>query len=642
MCGFAGFLGGQTERESAQHILARMAGTLTHRGPDYNGLWHEGSTGLAHTRLSIIDPSSAGRQPMESASGRYVIAFNGEIYNHLALRSELNAPWRGHSDTETMLAACETWGIVETLKRCSGMFAFALWDRYAQTLTLARDRLGEKPLYYGWQGSGNAATFLFGSELKALRAHPAFVGTVDRNSLALYVRHAYVPSPYSIYHAIHVLRPGHVLTVSLEMRDNAPVAYWSGMECALKEAAMPFSGTREEAVDALEIVLKEAVKQQMVADVPVGAFLSGGIDSSTITALMQAQSTRPIKTFSIGFHEKAYDEAPHAAAIARHLGTDHTELYVTAQEARDVIPNLPSLYDEPFADSSQIPVFLVSALARGQVKVSLSGDGGDELFGGYNRYRFTASAWNHIARIPLPLRSKIAECITRISPSLWDHSMRLLTLNRFKGAGDKIHKIASILHARTIEAVYMQLISQWQAPETIVIGGKEPPTLLTGNRPAMPGLNNIETMMALDMLTYLPDDILTKVDRASMGVSLETRAPFLDPRVVALAWSLPLAYKLRGAETKWALKQVAYRHVPKTLLDRPKMGFGVPIDSWLRNGLREWAESLLNEKRLEEEGYFHPAPIRQKWQEHLSGKRNWQHALWNVLMFQSWLERQRA
>ncbi len=626
MCGFAGFLG-----EIDNAALVRMADAIIHRGPDSSGVWvdEQAQISLAHRRLSILDLSQAGHQPMLSPSGRYVIVFNGEIYNHLELRKELGKSWRGHSDTETLLAGFDVWGIEATIKKNIGMFAFAVWDTQEKTLTIGRDRLGEKPLYYGWQGE----SFLFGSELKALKAHPAFSAEIDRNSLTLFMRHAYVPAPYSIYQNIYKLPPASLLSVSLQNKKSIIKTYWSGAEVALNGIKNSFKGTSEQSVDALEILLKDAIKQQMLADVPLGAFLSGGIDSSTVVALMQAQSARPIKTFTIGFNEEAYNEATHAKAVAKHLGTQHTELYITPQQAMAVIPKLPTLYDEPFADSSQIPTFLVAQLAKQHVTVSLSGDAGDELFCGYNRYKLTASLWNKISILPLPMRKILAGLITQIPPDYWNKVS--------KNLGDKIHKGANTLHSNDINDLYMKFVSQWNEPEELVIGGQEPATLLTGNMPDLAGLNDIEKMMALDMLTYMPDDILAKVDRAAMGVSLETRVPFLDHRVVEFAWQLPMEYKLREGKTKWALREVLYRHVPKELIERPKMGFGVPIANWLRSELRDWAEDLLSEERLTREGYLNPAAIRKKWAEHLSGRRNWQHQLWNVLMFQAWLKEQK-
>ena len=691
MCGFVGFLGGVAspgdQREEA--LLKRMANTITHRGPDDVGDWCDvvQRIGFAHRRLSIVDLSPAGHQPMHSPSGRYVMVFNGEIYNHLNLRRELKIPprpplkkgrefprpntdrtttqstkpssgqvagylpkgegmhfrWRGHSDTETMLAGFEAWGIQNTVERAIGMFAIAVWDRQSCTLTLVRDRIGEKPLYYGWQGDA----FLFGSELKALRAHPAFEGKIDRGALGLYMRHNHIPAPYSIYQGIAKLEPGCLLTMSLQQPEPKILTYWSGVQLAVSGVVNAFAGNVEQAVNELEVLLKDAVRQQMMADVPLGAFLSGGVDSSTVVALMQAQSSRPVKTFTIGFNDHGYNEAVHAKAVATHLGTEHAELYVTAEQAMAVIPRLPSLYDEPFSDSSQIPTFLVSQLAREHVTVSLSGDAGDELFCGYNRYQMTANLWRKLAAVPLPLRKLAARWLTSISPQSWDRLASALAglmprSARLANVGDKLHKGAGVLSSQSAHALYLGLVTHWHDPAAVVIGGHEPPTLLTGNLPALNGLDDVQRMMALDMLTYLPDDILTKVDRAAMGVSLETRVPFLDHRVVEFAWSMPQSMKLRDGQTKWALRQVLYRHVPKALIERPKMGFGVPIDSWLRGPLREWAEDLIDEARLRREGYFYPLPIRQKWAEHLSGKRNWAYHLWDVLMFQAWLAEQSA
>jgi asparagine synthase (glutamine-hydrolysing) len=645
MCGIAGFLTA-AGTDSAEAILSRMADAIRHRGPDDSGVWTDRTAGigLAHRRLSIVDLSPAGHQPMESPSGRYVLVFNGEIYNHPDLRAELVklgaggtavVGWRGHSDTETLLAGFDTWGIIPTIERAVGMFAIAVWDRDSQTLTLVRDRIGEKPLYYGWLGQGEKARFLFGSELKALRVHPDFCAEVNRDALCLFMRHNYIPAPYSIYRNIFKLPPGCSLTVSLRERESKLSAYWSLPQVAETGVASPFAGNAKQAVDELEILLKDAVRQQMMADVPLGAFLSGGIDSSTVVALMQAQSSRPVKTFTIGFNEEGYNEAVHAKAVAKHLGTEHTELYVTPDQALAVIPKLPSLYCEPFADSSQIPTFLVSQLARRHVAVSLSGDAGDELFCGYNRYQMTARVWGKISLLPRPLRRLAAGLITTVPPGVLDKVGGVLSLSRL---GDKLHKGAGLLSSCSAADLYRGMVSHWSDPSGVVLGTCEPVTVLTGAAPELPGLGDVDRMMALDMLSYLPDDILVKVDRAAMGVSLETRVPMLDHRVVEFAWTLPLDYKLHNGMTKWPLRQVLYRHVPRELIERPKMGFGVPIDQWLPGPLREWAESLLSESRLRQEGFFDPAPIRRKWKEHLSGKRNWQYHLWDVLMFQAWLE----
>lgn len=644
MCGFTGFLraSGGIDSSQALDVLHHMANALVHRGPDSEGYWIDPASGigLAHRRLAIVELSPAGAQPMVSSSGRYVLIFNGEVYNHLSLRDalerkgEVAVPWRGHSDTETLLAGCDAWGLEATLQRAIGMFAIALWDRELRTLTLARDRMGEKPLYYGWQGHGGSATFLFGSELSALRRHPAFVADINRDALALYMRHNCIGSENAIYNGIRKLLPGHALTVSIAAPEPEIRAWWCGAEVAARGIAHPFVGSPNEAVTALETLLRDAVGQQMVADVPLGAFLSGGIDSSTVVALMQAQSSRPVRTFSIGFHEQGFNEAEHAKAVAQHLGTDHTELYVTPEQALAVIPKLPTLYSEPFADSSQIPTFLVSQLARQHVTVSLSGDAGDELFCGYTRYRMTAGLWGKVSRLPRPLRRCVASLITSVPPAAWDNLGRIFSISQ---AGEKLHKGAALLDSPSVADLYLGLVSHWINPACVVLGATEPDTVPTGVPSAFSGFGDVERMMALDMLNYLPDDILVKVDRAAMGLSLETRVPMLDHRLVEFAWSLPLEYKLRDGVTKWPLRHVLYRYVPRELIERPKMGFGVPIDHWLRGPLRDWAEDLLDEARLRRDGYFHPAPIRQKWAEHLSGARNWQHHLWSVLMFQAWL-----
>lgn len=643
MCGFAGFLSPYPHEDN---VLISMGQAIYHRGPDDSGIWRDPSSGigLVHQRLSILDLSAAGHQPMLSASGRYYIAFNGEIYNHLELRNELDQQdWRGHSDTETLLSGFDEWGISSTIQRAIGMFSFAVWDKKTNDLILGRDRVGEKPLYYGWHGQGSRASFIFGSELKALRRHPQFVNAIDRASLSLYLRYNCVPSPYSIYKNTSKLPPGCLLTVSLQNKIPKIVPYWSATSCFKAGLLNQRTNARDELVTDLDALLKKVVLQQMVSDVPLGAFLSGGIDSSTIVAIMQTQSERPVKTFSIGFNEMGYNEAVYAKAVAKHIGTEHTELYVLPNQAMDVIPKLPSLYDEPFSDSSQIPTFLVSELAKQHVTVSLSGDGGDELFCGYNRYQMTNSLWNTLRRVPVHLRKIAANGITSISINRWNQMSKLISrTSNYNNFGDKLYKGASVLDAQTIEELYLKLVSHWTEPADLVLNGEEYPTFLTGNQPRLSNFNNIQQMMALDTITYLPDDILTKVDRAAMGVSLETRVPFLDHRLLDFAWRLPMNMKIHDGQGKWILRQVLYKYVPKELIERPKMGFGVPIDNWLRGPLRDWAESLLDESRLRQEGFFNPVPIRQKWAEHLSGKRNWHHHLWDVLMFQAWLEQEQS
>lgn len=647
MCGITGFFdtSKNTDQASFQAIIAHMMGTIRHRGPDDEGEWLDAQSGitLGFRRLSILDLSPTGHQPMFSADDRYVIVFNGEIYNFNQLRSELAGlghSFRGHSDTEIVLASICQWGILETVRRCNGMFAFALWDRREHRLTLVRDRLGIKPLYYGWAGS----VFLFGSELKALKAHPAFPAEIDRGALALYLRYNYIPAPYTIYSGFRKLMPGTLLTLTGNKPGELPEPelYWSARQMAESGVAHPFEGSDQAAVGELDSLLRESIRDRMIADVPLGAFLSGGIDSSTVVALMQVQSRRPIQTFTIGFNESGYDEAGYARGIARHLGTDHTELYVTPQEAQAVIPHLPALFDEPFSDSSQIPTFLISELARRHVTVSLSGDGGDELFGGYNRYTWVQKIWNAMGWLPAPLRSFGSATLDRLPPAAWDGllSNRLIPSRwRFSEPGEKIRKVSEILSAGNPEAVYLDLISHWKDPSAVVRGALEPPTLLTCQdaRARFPDLAS--WMMYTDLVTYLPDDILVKVDRASMGNSLEARVPYLDDhRVVEFAWRLPMKMKIRDGKGKWLLRQVLYQYVPERMLERPKQGFGVPIDAWLKGPLRAWAEALLDKQRLKDEGFFYPEPILQKWQEHLTGKHNWQYHLWDILMFQAWLQ----
>lgn len=622
-----------------------MMGAVFHRGPDSGSCWSDINSGihLGHQRLSIQDLSPAGVQPMHSSSGRYVLAFNGEIYNHLELRGLLgNVHWRGNSDTETLVEAISAWGLKQTLDRTIGMFAISLWDRKDRLLTLARDRLGEKPLYYGWQGNVENRSFLFASDLSAFKVHPAFSADINRGALSLFMRHNCIPAPHSIYNGIYKLKPGCLLNVSLAFPDPKFDTYWSLPQVAEYGVSHPFEGTDIQALNSLESLLLDSVRQQMAADVPLGAFLSGGIDSSIVVALMQAQSSQPVKTFTIGFNEESHNEAVHAKAVAHHLGTDHTDLYVTPQQALDAIPRLATLYSEPFADSSQIPTFLLSHLTRQHVTVSLSGDGGDELFTGYKRYSFASNFWESINSIPLPVRNLAAKGISSFPSTFWNILFSSLnpllpTTLRRANLGDKFLKASQLLSSVSAEDLYLNSISGWQ-PESVVLGGQEPFTYLRGMSLPLEGLSVMQRFMAVDSISYLPDDILVKLDRASMGVSLETRVPLLDHRVVEFAWQLPMHLKFRHGVGKWALREVLYRHVPKTLIDRPKMGFGVPIHNWLRGPLREWAEEMLSDTRLTQEGFFNPVAIREKWSEHLSGKRNWQHQLWSVLMFQAWLD----
>ena len=650
MCGFAGFIQSSTvvPGEGMAALAGAMADTLQHRGPDDRGVWADADHGVAlgHRRLSIIDLSAEGHQPMHSASGRYVIAFNGEIYNFEVLRRELEREgfsWRGHSDTEVMLAAFDRWGVEAALRRFNGMFAFAMWDRAEKLLHLARDRVGEKPLYYGWIGN----TFVFGSQLKALRAHPAWRGEIDRDALATYLRHNYVPAPYSIYRGIAKLRPGQYLKVAADpSRPLMPQAYWSMRDVAEAGVREPLIGTEQALTDELDTLLRDAVKMRMVADVPVGVFLSGGVDSSTVAALMQAQAMSAVKTFSIGFKEEDYDEARYAKAVAAHLGTDHTELYVTPHEAMSVVPRLPEAYDEPFSDSSQIPTLLVSQLARKKVTVSLSGDGGDELFCGYVRYFWGRRVWTQVSRMPYAMRSLGGSALKMLSPDGWNGIFRRMpqfiqSVSGREVTGIRLHKLANVLAMRSPDKFYQGLVSHWSEPNAAVVGGREAATVLSDSN-QWPALDDFTLrMMYFDSVMYLPDDILVKVDRASMAYGLEARVPLLDHRVVEFASRVPLSMKIRNDQGKWLLRQVLHRYVPRELIERPKMGFGIPIDAWLKGPLREWAEELLNERRLREEGFLDPHVVRKKWREHVSGADNWEYALWDVLMFQAWLEKER-
>jgi asparagine synthase (glutamine-hydrolysing) len=649
MCGITGFLGlpERLDQAEAEHTALAMARAIARRGPDSDGAWADPATGIAfgHRRLAILDLSPAGHQPMAAPSGRYVICYNGEIYNHLDLRAELGATgkapaWRGHSDTETLVAGFDAWGIEATITRAVGMFAIAVWDRETRVLSLVRDRMGEKPLYFGWQGQGEARALLFGSELAALRAHPSFEGTIDRRAIVQLMRHSYVGENLTIHEGLSRVQPGEILEISWETPAPREHLYWSGAEVA---AATPRRRmTPEAATDEFEALLLDAVERQMMSDVPLGAFLSGGIDSSAIVGLMTKISARPVHTYSIGFHEKRYNEAEFAKAVAAHLGTDHTELYVGDAELRDVVPQLPSLWDEPFADSSQIPTYLVAKLAREHVTVALSGDGGDELFCGYDRYRQGASMWARLGALPRPLRAGAAAAVQAVPARAWGAVMEPFrpTPQGKETNGQRLHRLADYLAAPDAEALHRLLVSRWRRPEDPVLDTREAPSLLAETLPERGILGDAERMMQLDMLAYLPDDILTKVDRAAMAVSLESRAPLLDHRVVEFAWSLPFDLKVHDGQSKWLLRQVLYRHVPRDLIERPKQGFEVPIGLWLRGALKDWAAALLDPSRLRREGYFDPNTVGRVWQEHLSGHWNHGLALWNVLMFQAWLEHQ--
>lgn len=668
MCGFAGFLSScDIAQDDIKANALRMALSIEHRGPDDAGAWVDAEAGVAlgHRRLSILDLSPAGHQPMHSADGRFVIAFNGEIYNHLELRAELEQippvppfsqggegpyRWRGHSDTETLLACFLAWGVRQTLERTVGMFSLALWDTVERRLYLARDRFGEKPLYYGWvQGA-----FVFGSELKALRCYPGFDNPIDRDVVALYLQYCYVPAPYSIYENIYKLEPGCLLSMTAADVFNSPEQalfaptkhggltierYWSLAEVAAAGLANPLIDERA-ALDELEKTLARAVSQQSIADVPLGAFLSGGIDSSAIVALMQAQSSRQVQTFTIGFEEAGFNEAVYAKDVAKHLGTDHTELYVSAQQSLDVIPKLPQLYCEPFADSSQIPTHLVAKMARQHVTVSLSGDAGDELFGGYNRYFWGKKIWNRLSWLPPAARRGLGSAIHRVPVTTWDALGTVVPgKQQVARLGDKAHKLAHRLkNVNSLDDLYRSLVSEWPADSGVVVGAKRLPTRLDDGGVVAGIIESEHRMMLWDSLTYLPDDILCKVDRAAMGVSLETRVPFLDHRVAELAWRLPLGMKIRDGQGKWALRQVLYRHVPRELIERPKAGFAIPIGQWLLGPLRDWAEALLAPDRLRVQGLLNVELISTVWRQHLAGTHDWTPRLWAVLMLQAWLE----
>ncbi|WP_215353271.1 asparagine synthase (glutamine-hydrolyzing) [Sphingopyxis soli] len=646
MCGIAGFWRPSGLDRHALATLKAMTTAIRRRGPDADGAWVDTDRGVAlgHRRLSIIDLSPGGAQPMESADGRYVIVYNGEIYNFADLRADLEAAgqapgWRGHSDTEVLLAALSAWGLDRTLAALNGMFAFALWDRAEGRLSLARDRMGEKPLYHGWVGQGEQRTLLFASDLAALHAHPAFRPEIDPASVSQLLRFGHVPDPASVYRGVGKLAPGTRLTLSADGGEDAFV-YWDTLsEYARAAGEARFRGDAIEAVDELERLLGNAVLRQSVADVPLGSFLSGGIDSSAVTALLQHNASGPVKSFSIGFSESAYDESPHARAVAAHLGTDHQELIVTPEDALAVIPDLPGIYSEPFADSSQIPTYLVARMAREQVTVALSGDAGDELFAGYNRHVHAHRSWPRLARIPRPLRRLAGRAMTAVSPARWDAAIGPLVARKAVGVGEKMHKAAGVIASRDGDALYATLISVNPDFRELLRHPSEKDGFEGRALEIVAGLPLPDRMMAMDAIHYLPGDILTKVDRAAMAVSLETRVPMLDVDVIRFAWSLPADMKLRDGVSKWPLREMLYRHVPRQLIERPKQGFGVPIHDWLRGPLREWAEGLLFDSAASLDEYFDRPAIAALWQRHLSGAGNHQHRLWPILMFQAWRAR---
>lgn len=637
MCGFAGFLDPARPMGSgdAEAIARNMAAALSHRGPDDQGTWTDGDAGFAvgHQRLSIIDLSTAGHQPMVSASERLVIAYNGEIYNAPEIRSELETKgvaFRGHSDTEVILEGCAAWGMEALLTRLNGMFAFALWDRQDRRLILARDRLGIKPLYFGTQGG----RFFFASELKALGRHPEWRPKVDRRALSALLERGYIPAPLSIYQDISKLRPGHMVSVGPDA-DAVTTCYWNLADTVTSGIAARDTLGEDDALVELESRLRDAVRRRMVSDVPLGAFLSGGIDSSLVVSLMQDQTTRPVKTFSIGFDESAFDEAPFAKQVAQHLGTDHTELYVTAQHALDVVPKLPSMFDEPFADPSQIPTYLVSALARKDVTVALSGDGGDESFAGYNHYFVIDGLEKKLGPLPKPLRKILSAGAGAIGRSgLGAGPSSTQDEKTVRRGRDRWTRIQGVLAAGGFTDLYRKALHHWPNPAAVAgLDGAQP---LEHFALAPPPGNRLDRMQHTDLAAYLPDDILTKVDRASMSVGLEARVPLLDHRVVEWAWHLPQHMKVRGGTRKWALRQILYKYVPSELIERPKKGFGVPVGHWLRGPLRDWAEDLLSERNLKDGGFLDPDAVRVRWDQHLTGKADWTPSLWDALMFEAW------
>ncbi|WP_247648441.1 asparagine synthase (glutamine-hydrolyzing) [Pseudodesulfovibrio sp. zrk46] len=629
-------------------LCSRMGDKLAHRGPDGEGRFVEPEfgVGLSHRRLAILDLSDTGAQPMQSGDERFTLIHNGEIYNFLELKRELEEtggpflPWKGDSDTEVMLAAFQTWGVEQAVTRFTGMFAFALWDRETRTLHLARDRMGEKPLYYGRAGKG----MVFGSELKALRAFPGFDAELDMEALSQYLRFQYVPEPRSVYRDVFKLQPGHLMSIRADAPHNfEPKPYWTLRDAVNRAISDPFTGSEADAASELERLLRDVVRNQMLSDVPLGSLLSGGIDSSLVTALMQAESDRPVKSFTIGFADKAYDESSDAKRVAEHIGTEHTELFVTPEHVLDLVEKLPELYDEPFADASMLPTHLVAALTREHVTVCLSGDGGDETFAGYNRHFWAPTIWNKLQGVPRGLRGAAGQAAMAVSPGGYDTIFNavghlLPKAAQVRTPGHKVHKLADVLGVESREALYKRLCSTWPEP-SMLLNAAEPDTVI--DRPeAWPGLGDYTRWMQYqDTLTYLPGDILHKVDRACMGVSLESRAPYLDHRVIEFAWRLPLSMLLKGGEGKRILRSILYKHVPRELVERPKMGFGVPIDAWLRGPLREWAESLLAPERLRKQGLFDQTVVARQLADHLSGKRDNQYRIWNMLMFQAWFDK---
>jgi len=646
MCGVAGFLLQSNDKSllNFDEVLTNMSNSILHRGPDDFGIWCDelDGIGLAHRRLSILDLSKAGHQPMQSKNERYVISFNGEIYNHMEIRIKIEnlnptINWNGHSDTETVLAAFELFGIEESLSMFTGMFAISLWDRKNQTLSLIRDRVGEKPLYYGWQSTDLGEVFIYASELKAIKCFPKFKDNIDRGSLTLFLKHGYIPNPYSIYENIFSLEPGTILEVSLANKTPKIKKYWDASRVVKESSLKTFKKSPQEAVEELESLIRKTINGQMISDVPLGAFLSGGIDSSTIVSLMQSESSTPIKTFTIGFNEKGFDEAKFAKSIANHLGTDHTELYITAEDAMNVIPEMPSIFCEPFADPAQIPNYIVSKLASQDVKVVLSGDGGDELFSGYSRYDYVDRLWKKLSYLPFPIKKILSKSLRSLAgKSLYSSkaNKNILEIKR------KLFSASDIFGYQTLDELYIHVVTAISHSEEVVIGGYHKDTKLDRIRPDFGIANPIQSMMATDLINYLPDDILTKVDRTSMKSSLESRVPFLNHEIIEYAWTLPLSISIKEGVSKWPLHQILKKYVPEELTKRKKMGFSVPLHDWVRGPLKDWSENLLDANRLQREGYFNESIVTRKWNEHLIGNKNNIAFLWPILMFQAWLDQQ--
>jgi asparagine synthase (glutamine-hydrolysing) len=645
MCGFAGFfdLQAQTPPFMAQAVARRMIATLDHRGPDAEGMWVDAAAGiaLAHRRLAIVDLSPAGRQPMADADGRFVVSYNGEIYNWRELRAELEGlgrRFRSSSDTEVLVEGCAVWGVEATVRRLNGIFAAAIWDVEERRLWLVRDPLGVKPLFYGRFG----AVWLFASQPKALQPHPAFDGELDRDALTAYLRYAYVPAPYSAFRHVRKLPPGGLLRLDPDGGETLTI-YWDALEMATRAAADPLDLSDDEAADRLEALLRDAVGRQMVADAPLGAFLSGGIDSATVAAQMQAQSDRPVQTFTIGFGDGDYDESAAAEAVARHLGTEHTTLRAEPADALELVDRLHDWFDEPFADASQLPTLLLSRLTRGHVTVALSGDGGDELFAGYNRYLWGARLWQECGGWPAGMRRAVSRGLAGFSPASVDRAFSLLPARlRPRQAGLKLQKLAYGIGAcSSPDALYRRLVGQWNGPARLVPGATEPEPAHSDAAYAAAAPDVVERMQLRDLTTYLPDDVLAKVDRASMAYGLEARVPLLDLRLVEFAWRLPLRFKLRDGTSKWLLRRVLARHVPPALFERPKSGFAVPIADWLRGPLRDWAEDLLDPQAMAHDGLPAPGPVRALWAQHLAGKTDGSGPLWTALSLLAWRRRRR-